>query len=88
MTMKDQLFNRAGVRYEVALDVLGAIIAHHSEVIAAERGKGAPDEAAIAAAQQSKDELRTVREELDPNKAESIERVIEQYGQQARELYK
>jgi hypothetical protein len=88
MTMKDQLFNRAGVRYEVALDVLGAIIAHHSEVIAAERGKDAPDEAAIAAAQQSKDALRTVREELDPNKAESIERVIEQYGQQARELYK
>ena len=29
--MTNQLFSRAGVRYEVALDVLGAIIAHHSE---------------------------------------------------------
>lgn len=85
--MTNQLFNRAGVRYEVALDVLGAIIAHHSEAIAAERGKATPDEAVIAAAQKAKDELRTIREDLDPNADEAIERVITQYGQQARDLY-
>ena len=59
--MTNQLFSRAGVRYEVALDVLGAIIAHHSEAIAAEREKATPDEAVIAAAQKAKDELRTIR---------------------------
>lgn len=85
--MTNQLFNRAGVRYEVALDVLGAIIAHHSEAIAAERDKPTPDEAAIEAAQKAKDELRTLRDELDPNADEAIERVIEQYGPQARDLY-
>lgn len=86
--MTNQLFNRTGVRYEVALDVLGAIIAHHSEAIAAEREKVTPDEAAIAAAQKAKEELRTIREELDPNAAEAIESVIAQYGQQARDLYR
>lgn len=86
-TMTNHLFSRAGVRYEVALDVLGAIIAHHSEMIAAERDKAVPDEAAIAAAQKAKDELRALRDELDPNTAEAIERVIEQYGPQARDLY-
>ena len=55
--------------------------------IAAEREKATPDEAAIAAAQKAKDELRTIREELDPNADEAIERVITQYGQQARDLY-
>lgn len=86
-TMTNNLFNRAGVRYEVALDVLGAIIAHHSEVIAVERDKPTPDEAAIEAAQKAKDELRALRDELDPNAGDAIERVIEQYGQQARDLY-
>lgn len=41
----------------------------------------------IAAAQKAKDELRTIREDLDPNADEAIERVITQYGQQARDLY-
>lgn len=85
--MTNRLFNRAGVRYEVALDVLGAIIAHYSEVIAAERDKPVPDEAIIAQAQQAKDGLRTLRDELDPNADEAIERVIEQYARQARDLY-
>ena len=85
--MTNRLFNRAGVRYEVALDVLGAIIAHHSEVIAAERDKPAPDELAIAAAQTAKDELRALRDTLDPADGDATERVIEQYGQQARDLY-
>jgi hypothetical protein len=85
--MTNQLFSRAGVRYEVALDVLGAVIAHHSEAIASEREKVIPDEAAIVASQKVKNELRTIRDELDPNADEAIERVIAQYGQQARDLY-
>jgi hypothetical protein len=85
--MTKQLFSRAGVRYEVALDVLGAIIAHHSETIAAERGKPVPDEAAIEHALQDKEALRALRDELDPKGPEAIERVIQQYAPQARELY-
>lgn len=85
--MSQRLFDRAGVRYEVALDVLGALIAHYSECIAVERSKAAPDEAAIADAQQTKVALRTLRDTLDPHDAEAIERVIEQYGPQARTLY-
>ncbi|MCW5323657.1 hypothetical protein D5039_21680 [Verminephrobacter aporrectodeae subsp. tuberculatae] len=85
--MTNQLFSRSGVRYEVALDILGAIIAHHSEALADEREKATPDEAAIAAAQKAKDELRTIREELDPSANGVIENVITQYGPQARNLY-
>ncbi|MCG1040540.1 MULTISPECIES: hypothetical protein [Burkholderiaceae] len=85
--MAKQLFSRTGVRYEVALDVLGAIIAHHSEAIAAERDKPVPDEAAIERALQDKDALRALRDELDPREPEAIERVIQQYAPQARKLY-
>ncbi|MCG1041217.1 hypothetical protein KQH60_01005 [Mycetohabitans sp. B8] len=85
--MTEQLFSRTGVRYEVALDVLGAIIAHHSEVVAVERDKLVPDEAAIERALQAKDALYALRDELDPREPEVIERVIQQYAPWARELY-
>ncbi|MCG1042173.1 hypothetical protein KQH60_06235 [Mycetohabitans sp. B8] len=86
--MTEQLFSRTGVRYEVALDVLGAIIAHHSEAVAAERDKPVPDEAVIECALQEMDALDTsLRDELDPREPEAIERVIQQYAPQARELY-
>ncbi|CBW76946.1 unnamed protein product (plasmid) [Mycetohabitans rhizoxinica HKI 454] len=85
--MTKQLFSRAGVRYEVALDVLGAIIAHHSETIAAERDRPVPDEPAIERALQEVDALDALRDELDPKEPEAIERVIQQYAPQARGLY-
>lgn len=85
--MTDGLFSRSGVRYEVALDVMGAIIAHYSEVIAIERDKVSPDESVIAAAQREKDLLRSVRDDLRPNADDAIERVISEYGPKARALY-
>lgn len=85
--MTDQLFSRAGVRYEVALDLIGAIIAHQSEVIALERDKPEPDQAAIEEAQNAKRALRDLREDLDANDAEAIEKAIAEYGPQARSLY-
>lgn len=85
--MTDKLFNRTGVRYEVALDVLGAIIAHHSEVIATERSKEVPDEAVIEQAQQAKKSLRDLRDDLDAKDADAIEHVIAEYGPQSRALY-
>jgi hypothetical protein len=42
------LFSRTGVRYEVALDVLGAMIAHYAEAIARERDRLDADEIVIA----------------------------------------
>ncbi|AOJ79203.1 hypothetical protein WS86_00220 (plasmid) [Burkholderia savannae] len=85
--MTKKLFDRAGVRYEVAADILGAIIAHHTETIAAERAKDAPDQDVINREQQIKDQLRVVRDDLDPQEASAIERVIAEYGPQARALY-
>lgn len=85
--MQHQLFSRAGVRYEVALDVLGAVIAHHSEVIAGERMKDEPNEAVIASAQKAKAELRQIRDELDHADSKAIEAVIAEYGKLARDLY-
>ena len=85
--MNTGLFNRTGVRYEVALDVLGAIIAHHSEQIAIEREKDSPDATAIFIAEQAKGSLRTVRDDLDPKDGEAIEVIIRLYGPQAHALY-
>lgn len=85
--MSTGIFNRTGVRYEVALDVLGSIIAHHSEQIGIEREKVIPDADAITAAEEAKSALRTLREDLDPNDSEAIEAVISRYGSQARDHY-
>ncbi len=85
--MANQLFNRTHVRYEVALDILGAIMSHYSESIAIEMDKDQPDQAVIKSAQASKEALRDVREGLDPNAKDEIEDVISRYGKEARELY-
>lgn len=81
------LFSRTGVRYEVAVDVLGAIIAHYSEQIGIERSKPQPDESVVELAEQAKSRLRDVREALRPNDREAIESVIKRFGPQARALY-
>lgn len=41
------LFSRAGIRYEVTLDVLGALIAHYAELLGIERSRPVPDEAMV-----------------------------------------
>lgn len=84
---KAGLFDRTGVRYEVALDVLGAIIAHHSEQIAIERDKPEPNEQAIKVAELAKSSLRDLRDALEPDDQEGIESVIRRFGRQARDLY-
>ncbi len=84
---KAELFDRTGVRYEVACDVLGAIIAHYSEALALEREKPFPDAAAVERIEAAKRALRTERDELDPSNSEAIKAVIRKYGPQARQLY-
>ncbi|HQE38874.1 MAG TPA: hypothetical protein PLC55_06255 [Zoogloea sp.] len=41
------LFDRAGVRYEVACDVIGALIAHYAEIMGREREQAQPNEAVL-----------------------------------------
>jgi len=84
---KAGLFDRAGVLYEVACDVIGAIIAHYSETLAQERGKPVPDAATVERIEATKRALRMERDELDASNAEAIKAVIRKYGPQARKLY-
>ena len=85
--MAGTLFNRTAVRYEVACDIIGSIIAHHAEVIGKEREKPQPDEAVIADAEAHQRKLRDLRESLDAKNAATIEEVIATYGPEARRLY-
>ena len=55
------LFSRTGVRYEVALDVLGAMIAHYAEAVARERDKPDADLAMIAFFQHRQARFRDLR---------------------------
>jgi hypothetical protein len=84
---KAGLFDRAGVLYEVACDVIGAIIAHYSEALAQERGKPVPDAATVEQIEATKRALRQERDELDTSNAEAIKAVIRKYGPLARKLY-
>lgn len=85
--MATGLFNPTGVRYEVALDVLGAIISHYAAVIAAEEQKAQPDPAVIQQAEGEQQAIRDLRRSLDANDATAIEHIISTYGPQARALY-
>jgi hypothetical protein len=81
------LFSRAGIRYEVALDVIGAVIAHCAEVIGDERGRPTPDEARLRQGQAMQRRLRSERNKLDRRDAAAIESAISCYGPLARRLY-
>jgi len=81
------LFDRTGVLYEVACDVLGAIITHHSEAIARERERPDPDLKAIEKIEALKRALKQERDDLNPSRPEAINAVITKYGCQARQLY-
>lgn len=85
---KAGFFDRAGVLYEVACDVLGAILAHYSEALALERGKPVPDVVTVEQIEAVMCALRFERGELDASNARTIKAVIQTYGFQARALYR
>ena len=85
--MSRGIFSRTGVRYEVACDVIGALIAHQAEIIAAEESKPSPDRGVIADAEATQRRLRDEREGLDSHDLGAIERIIGTYGPQARAAY-
>lgn len=84
---KAGLFDRSGVLYEVACDVLGALIAHYSEALALARGKPLPDSATVERIEAIKRGLRLERDDLNPSNSKAIKVVIQKYGPQARKLY-
>ncbi len=86
-SMGTGLFDRTGVRYEVAVDVLGALISHHAEGIAIEEEKDQPDRGLIEAAEGLQRELRDIRDDLDADDATAIEAVIAKYAPQARAAF-
>jgi F0F1-type ATP synthase membrane subunit b/b' len=81
------IFSRAGVRYEVACDVIGAVIAHYAELMANELASAKADQQRISMAQRLTSELKDAREELDSREPDAIESAIERFGALARHLY-
>ncbi len=81
------LFDRAGVRYEVACDVIGALIAHYAEIMGREREQAQPNEAVLRVAGAMKAALAGERDDLDPRDSAGIEAAISRYAPLARRLY-
>lgn len=76
-----------GIRFEVAQDVLGALIAHWSAQAAEVRDAANPDVSRLAAIQAEQRKLRILRDELDPHDLAQIESVIVEHAPLARRLY-
>lgn len=76
-----------GIRFEVAQDVLGALIAHWSEAAAQALGTANPDPARLAEIEAEQRKLRTLRHDLDPRDFAQIESVIAEHAPLARRLY-
>lgn len=81
------IFRRSGVRYEVACDCIGAVIAHFASAVGDEHSSASPDEAKICRAKQLMAELRDIREAMDPADVQHIETTIERVAPLARLLY-
>lgn len=82
-----QIFDPVGIRYEVAVDLIGAVIAHHAHVIGVERSKNAPDQDIIDNFERQQRELRNQRDDLSASDAEAVERAIRRFSPLARNLY-
>jgi hypothetical protein len=76
-----------GIRYEVAQDVLGALLAHWAEAAAQALDAVNPDPAHLAEIEAEQRKLRSLRHDLDPRDAAQIESVIAEHAPLARRLY-
>lgn len=68
------------IRFEVAQDVLGALLAHWAEAAAKALDAVNPDPARLAQIEAEQRKLRFLRHGLDPRDAAQIESVIAVYG--------
>jgi hypothetical protein len=80
------IFTR-GIRFELAQDILGALIAHWAEAAAQTLDAPNPDQARLSQLEAEQRKLRTLRDELDSRDAAQIESVIAQHAPAARRLY-
>lgn len=80
------LFDRALVRYDVACDVIGTLIAHYAEIIGRERDRTPVDEGVLLVAKVLKAVLKAEREDLNPWDRASVEEAISRYAPLARRL--
>lgn len=87
VTEQTGIFRRSGVRFEVACDVIGAVIAHFASVVGTERSGTTPDTTKIARTEELMTELRNIREALDPANATGIEAAIQRLAPLARIMY-
>jgi hypothetical protein len=85
--MAPSLLNRVGLRYEVACDVIGAVISHHAEVLGNERDRLVPDPVVIAASRMAQQGLAAERDALNSDDSAAIEAAIAKYGPIARTLF-
>jgi hypothetical protein len=76
-----------GIRFEVAQDVLGALLAHWSEAAAEVLDAANPDPALLAEIDAEQRKLRFLRHDLDPRDAAQIETVIAEHAPLARRLF-
>jgi hypothetical protein len=76
-----------GIRYEVAQDVLGALLAHWSEAAAQALDAANPDLGHLAEIEAEQRKLRSLRHDLDPGDLAQIESVITEHAPLARRLY-
>lgn len=81
------LFDRAGVRYEVACDVIGALIAHYAEIMGREREQAQPNEAVLRVAGAMKAALAGERMISIRATAPASRRRFSRYAPLARRLY-
>lgn len=81
------LFERVGLRYEVACDVMGAMISHYAQAIAQESDKPAPHARVLALYEALESQIRQQRDSLDHQDSAAIEAAIAHYGPRARAAF-
>jgi hypothetical protein len=74
------------VRYEVAIDTIGMVIAAYTARIAEQERSAAPDQASIERWNQDQDRCVAARNELSIEDPQAIDRVISEYGALLRDL--
>lgn len=82
------LFSRGHVRYEVACEIIGALIAHFAELIGCERSSRVAELELIRSWGQAQEALREERDALSSDDVLAIGRVIETYAPAVRLLYR
>lgn len=76
-----------GIRFKVAQDVMGALLAHWSEAAAEVLDAANPDPGRLDEIDAEQRTLRSLRHDLDPRDAAQIETVFAEHAPLARRLY-